>query len=102
MLNLNQLRIFYHAAKHLSVTKAARELCVTQPAVTAQVKLFEKSCALKLFKKKGRNIFLTISRIGSRPAEVIKLSGGFGKDFQRARGSHGKCGSSLCSGGCVS
>jgi DNA-binding transcriptional LysR family regulator len=59
MLNLNQLRIFYFAAKNLSMTKAAQELCITQPAVTAQIKLFEKNCSLKLFKKKGRNILLT-------------------------------------------
>jgi DNA-binding transcriptional LysR family regulator len=59
MINLNQLRVFFFAAKNLSVTKAARELFITQPAVTAQIKLFEKNCSLNLFKKKGRNIFLT-------------------------------------------
>ena len=32
---------------------------VSQPAVTAQVKLFEESCGLKLFKKKGRSLILT-------------------------------------------
>ena len=59
MLNFNQLRIFYHAAKNLNFTKAARELFITQPAVTAQVKSFEEYCNLKLFKKKGRRIYLT-------------------------------------------
>ena len=59
MLNFNQLRIFYHAAKNLNFTKAAGELFITQPAVTAQVKSFEEYCNLKLFKKKGRRIFLT-------------------------------------------
>jgi DNA-binding transcriptional LysR family regulator len=59
MLNFNQLRIFYHAAKNLNFTRAANELFITQPAVTAQVKSFEEYCNLKLFKKKGRNIFLT-------------------------------------------
>ena len=59
MINLNQLRVFYHAAKNLNYTVAANELFITQPAVTAQMKAFEASCNLKLFKKKGRNLFLT-------------------------------------------
>ena len=59
MLNLNQLRVFYHAAKNLSYTAAAGELFITQPAVTAQMKAFEEYCSLKLFKKKGRNLVLT-------------------------------------------
>jgi DNA-binding transcriptional LysR family regulator len=59
MLNFNQLRIFYYAAKNLNFTEAAGELCITQPAVTAQVKSFEDFCNLKLFKKRGRQMFLT-------------------------------------------
>ena len=59
MLNLNQLRVFYHAAKHLNFTRAAAALFITQPAVTAQVKSFEAFCSLKLFKKRGRKIYLT-------------------------------------------
>jgi DNA-binding transcriptional LysR family regulator len=59
MLNLNQLRVFYYAAKNLSFTAAAAELYITQPAVTAQVKSFEEFCSLKLFKKRGRRIYLT-------------------------------------------
>lgn len=58
-MNLNYLRIFYYVAKNLSFTKAARDLCITQPAVTAQIKAFENQINLKLFKKKGRKIFLT-------------------------------------------
>jgi DNA-binding transcriptional LysR family regulator len=59
MLNFNQLRVFCQTARYLSCTKAAEKLYITQPAVTAQVKLLEDSCNLKLFKKKGRRIFLT-------------------------------------------
>jgi len=59
MLNFNQLRVFYHAAKNESFTVAAQELFITQPAVTAQIKALEEYSDLKLFKKKGRNIFLT-------------------------------------------
>jgi DNA-binding transcriptional LysR family regulator len=59
MLNLNQLRVFYHAAKLESFTAASKKLYITQPAVTAQIKVFEEVCNLKLFKKKGRRIYLT-------------------------------------------
>jgi DNA-binding transcriptional LysR family regulator len=59
VINLNQLRAFYQAAKCQNVSVAAKNLFVSQPAVTAQIKLFEENCGLKLFKKKGRNLFLT-------------------------------------------
>ncbi|MBW2437922.1 MAG: LysR family transcriptional regulator, partial [Deltaproteobacteria bacterium] len=58
-LNFNQFRVFYYAAKNLNFTAAAGELFITQPAVTAQIKSFEEFCNLKLFKKKGRKIYLT-------------------------------------------
>ncbi|MBW2093835.1 MAG: LysR family transcriptional regulator [Deltaproteobacteria bacterium] len=47
------------AAKYQSCTVAAQRLCVTQPAVTTQIRKLEDQCALKLFKKRGRNIHLT-------------------------------------------
>jgi DNA-binding transcriptional LysR family regulator len=59
MLNFNQLRVFFYAAKNLNFTAAAKDLFITQPAVTAQVKAFEASCNLKLFKKRGRRVYLT-------------------------------------------
>lgn len=59
MLNLNQFRVFYEAARSGSFTNAARKLFITQPAVTAQMKAFEDQCNLKLFKKKGRRLYLT-------------------------------------------
>jgi DNA-binding transcriptional LysR family regulator len=59
MINFNQLRVFYYAARYQNYTVASKKLCITQPAVTAQVKLFEDHCNLRLFKKKGRKIYLT-------------------------------------------
>jgi len=59
MINFNQLRNFYQVAKNLNFTVAATKLYITQPAVSAQVKLFEDYCNLKLFKRKGRKIYLT-------------------------------------------
>jgi DNA-binding transcriptional LysR family regulator len=59
MLNLNQLRAFYQAAKHMNFSTAAKKLFITQPAVTAHLKLFEDYLELKLFKKKGGRLYLT-------------------------------------------
>lgn len=59
VLNFNQLRTFHQAAKWLNYTVASKHLFVTQPAVTAQIKVLEECCELKLFKKRGRNIYLT-------------------------------------------
>lgn len=59
MLNLNQLRIFYHVARRLSFTAAAGDLFISQPAVSAQIKCFEDFCGLRLLKKRGRTLHLT-------------------------------------------
>lgn len=59
MLNFNQLRVFYYAAKYLNFTEAACALYITQPAVTAQIKALESYCGLKLFKKRGRHKYLS-------------------------------------------
>ena len=59
MLNFNQFRIFYFVARHLNFTRAAADLFISQPAVTAQMKAFEEYCGFKLIKKKGRRNWLT-------------------------------------------
>ena len=59
MLNFNQFRIFYYVARHLNFTRAAADLFISQPAVTAQMKAFEEYCGFKVFKKKGRKNWLT-------------------------------------------
>ena len=40
-LTLRQMRVFAAVARNLSFTRAARELHLTQPAVSQQVKLLE-------------------------------------------------------------
>ncbi|MBW2000006.1 MAG: LysR family transcriptional regulator [Deltaproteobacteria bacterium] len=59
MINFNQLKVFFYAAKYQSFTLASTKLHITQPAVTAQVKLLEEYCGFKLFKKRGRRVHLT-------------------------------------------
>ncbi len=56
---LNALKSFEAAARHLSFTKAAAELFVTQAAVSHQVKVLEEYLTLPLFLRKNRNLLLT-------------------------------------------
>jgi LysR family transcriptional regulator of beta-lactamase len=49
-LPLNGLRAFEAAARHLSFTKAAVELCVTPAALSHQVKALEERLAVTLFR----------------------------------------------------
>lgn len=58
---LNALRAFEAAARHLSFTKAAEELHVTQAAVSHQVKTLEEHLGLKLFRRLHRQLLLTDS-----------------------------------------
>jgi len=56
---LNALKVFEAAARHLSFTKAAEELFVTQAAVSHQIKLLEENLSIKLFRRKNRSLLLT-------------------------------------------
>ncbi|WP_193368188.1 transcriptional regulator GcvA [Pelagibius marinus] len=56
---LNALRAFEAGARHLSFTKAADELHVTQAAVSHQVKALEEHLGYSLFKRMTRKLALT-------------------------------------------
>ncbi|HVJ01641.1 MAG TPA: LysR family transcriptional regulator [Sphingomonas sp.] len=58
-LPLNQLRAFEAAARHLSFTRAGLELCVSQGAVSHQVKALEERLGVPLFRRLPRGIALT-------------------------------------------
>ncbi|HEX8467454.1 MAG TPA: LysR family transcriptional regulator [Allosphingosinicella sp.] len=58
-LPLNGLRAFEAAARHLSFTKAAIELCVTPPALSHQVKALEERLGAPLFRRLPRGLALT-------------------------------------------
>jgi LysR family glycine cleavage system transcriptional activator len=56
---LNALRAFEAAARHLSFTRAAEELHVTQAAVSHQVKALEERLGVLLFRRLNRALLLT-------------------------------------------
>ena len=56
---LNALRAFEAAGRHLSFTKAAEELNVTQAAISHQVKALEERLGMTLFRRLNRALLLT-------------------------------------------
>jgi LysR family glycine cleavage system transcriptional activator len=56
---LNALKSFEAAARHESFTRAAEELCVTQAAVSQQVKALEAELGLKLFNRERQGLKIT-------------------------------------------
>ena len=48
-LNLNQLKAFYFAANCGSISRAAEELFISQPAVSMQIKGLEDQYGIRLF-----------------------------------------------------
>jgi len=56
---LNGLRAFEAAARHLSFTRAAEELHVTQTAISHQIKALEERLGVRLFRRLPRGLVLT-------------------------------------------
>ncbi len=56
---LRQLKVFEAVARHLSFSRAAEELHLTQPAVSTQVRKLEEHAGLALFEQFGKKIYLT-------------------------------------------
>jgi LysR family glycine cleavage system transcriptional activator len=56
---LNALRAFEAAARHLSFTRAADELHVTQTAISHQIKALEERLGVRLFRRLPRGLLLT-------------------------------------------
>lgn len=76
-VTLRQLRVFAAVAQQKSFTRAARELHLTQPAVSQQLKLLEEEVGLPLFEHVGRNIHLTTAgeellRYANQVNEVLR------------------------------
>jgi len=58
-INLPQLKAFHFVAAEGSFTQASRRMNVTQPTVSAQVRLLEETYGVRLFERKGRSVHMT-------------------------------------------
>lgn len=59
MFNYNHLYYFYITAKSGGVSLAARHLKISQPSLSSQLKVLERTLDLRLFQRVGRNNQLT-------------------------------------------
>lgn len=58
-VNLEYYKIFYYVGKHKSITIAAEELSISQPAVSQAVKQLEKALGSSLFVRTSKGVHLT-------------------------------------------
>jgi len=58
-ITFRQLKVFDAVARHLSYTRAAEELFLSQPAVSMQIKQLEDNLGIPLFEQLGKKIYLT-------------------------------------------
>ena len=72
---LNALKAFEAAARHESFTRAAEELCVTQGAVSHQVKALEAELTIKLFNRERQRLIIT--EAGTVREQRVTRTGGF-------------------------
>lgn len=80
--SLNGLRVFEAAARHMSFTRAAEELNVTQAAVSHQIKALEEQIGLLLFRRLNRALILTEE--GQTLLPVVRNAlGGIGEALER-------------------
>lgn len=76
-VTLRQLKIFSAVAKNQSFSRAAKELHLTQPAVSMQVRQLEEVAGLPLFEQVGRRIALTdagreVARYASAMSDLLR------------------------------
>lgn len=58
-INLEYYKIFYHVGQSGSITNAARELCLSQPAVSQAVRQLEENLGVQLFIRRSKGVVLT-------------------------------------------
>lgn len=58
-VNLEYYKIFYYVAKCGSVTAAAKELCLSQPAVSQAIKQLEEQLTIQVFIRRSKGVELT-------------------------------------------
>jgi LysR family transcriptional regulator, low CO2-responsive transcriptional regulator len=86
-IDSRQLRAFFSLAKHGSFTVAARELCLTQSAVSHSMRALEEDLGCRLFDRMGKKVLLTLTgeqllphaekilkQMAQARAEITKLS----------------------------
>lgn len=89
-MNLNQLKIFYYAAKNGNLSNAANELFITQPAVTKGLQRLQEHYEIKFVDFVGKKLMLTdagevLYQIAEKIFEMEKQAEESIRDFQQRK-----------------
>ncbi len=85
-LNYHHLFYFWVAAREGSITRAATELRLAQPTVSAQIRMLEDALGERLFHREGRRLVLTdVGQLARRYADEIFTLGREFRDAVRGR-----------------
>lgn len=85
--------VFIHVARCLNITQAARDLYISQPAVTTTIQRLEEHYAVKLFLRKSWGLELTPAGVVlyRHLIELKKVSTGLENEMMRLKGTlHGR------------
>ena len=87
-MELYQLRSFSEVARTGNLSRAAKELCASQPAVSAQIKALEEELGLPLFSRTPRGMVLTSSgeALMERARTVMDAAEALAGEARRLRG----------------
>ena len=58
-INFEYYKVFYYVSCYGSLTAAAKELCISQPAVSQAVRQLEKEAGTRLFSRTSKGVLLT-------------------------------------------
>lgn len=81
-----QLKVFEAVARHLSYSRAAEELHLTQPAVSTQIARLEEHAGNVLFEQFGKKIHLTAAG-----AQLLQISRTIIDQFEQAASAMAQC-----------
>ena len=92
-MNLNQLKIFYYAAKNANLSVAAEKLFITQPAVTKGIQRLQEQYEIKFIDFVGKKLVLTdagevLYRIAEKIFELENQAEESIRDFQQRKKGH--------------
>ena len=92
-MNLNQLKIFYYAAKNANLSVAAEKLFITQPAVTKGIQRLQGQYEIKFIDFVGKKLVLTdagevLYRIAEKIFELENQAEESIRDFQQRKKGH--------------
>lgn len=85
-MELYQLKGFARVARGGTLTKAAEELNITQPALSSQIKALEKEFGVQLFERRGRGLALTAAgrTLLPRAEQLLELVGHAARELSEA------------------